>query len=134
MLSGSVYKARLRRTEVVAVKRLNASKSGMEVFSHELDMLQKLRHEHIITFRGACHDTGSRLLVTEFAAGGDLARARLEYPDTFTWSIHGLRICLHVARALFSMHSCTPPVVHNDLNPHNILLSEGFAVAKVGFV
>ena len=78
------------------------------------------------------------LIITELGAhqpGLDLATAMKKYHHTLAWDEQGLRLCLHVARALAHMHDDTRPMgslVHGNLTTSNIIITEEFAVAKVG--
>ena len=78
------------------------------------------------------------LIITELGApqpGRDLASAMKKYHRTLAWNEQGLRLCLQVARALAYMHDDTSPMgilVHGNLTTSNIIITEEFAVAKVG--
>eukprot|EP00951_Prasinocladus_malaysianus_P022487 scaffold188477_cov47-Prasinocladus_malaysianus.AAC.1 len=99
-------------------------------FRNEVQIMHSLRHEHIITFKGACLNAEKCFLVTEFAAGGDLLSALQTEPDVMQWRERGLRLALQVARGLCYLHSNCPPVIHRDLKPQNILLTEDLS-AKI---
>jgi len=119
----------------VAVKQLKEEclNRYTEEFLNEVQILFNLQHEHIITCKGAYMSATRCQLVTEFARGGDLAKAIANLPHLVVWDCQGLRIAWQVARALWHMHSRSIPVVHRDLKPQNILLTENLAAKVADF-
>uniref|UniRef100_A0A7S4K387 Protein kinase domain-containing protein n=1 Tax=Odontella aurita TaxID=265563 RepID=A0A7S4K387_9STRA len=88
---GQVWKAMWRGTPV-AVKILsssaqteNVTKSVLEEFASEINMVSGMRHPNICLYMGACLDPPNRAIVTEFAAHGslwDALRSPLDPPFT----------------------------------------------------
>ncbi|MDF1536266.1 MAG: serine/threonine-protein kinase [bacterium] len=103
-------------------------------FSREARLAARLNHPNIVRVHGFDIQDGSPFIEMEYVAGADLAALirtlcegeRLPLPQA-VHIIHG------VARGLAYAHSsprsggdggpAAGPVVHRDLNPHNILLS-----------
>jgi serine/threonine protein kinase len=104
-----------------------------EQFLNEVQILHELKHEHIITFKGAFMNSEHCLIVTELARGRDLASLIKQSPEIAVWNSHGLTIAWQVARALFHMHTLPIPVVHGDLKPQNVLLTETFTAKVADF-
>ncbi|KRX96428.1 Serine/threonine-protein kinase TNNI3K, partial [Trichinella pseudospiralis] len=94
---GKVYKCVLNN-RTVAVKRYRSwsvgSKSDVKMFCREVSIMSRLNHPNILQFIGACLDDPS-----------------------FKFSI-----CFDVASAMNYLHKRSYPIIHRDLNPHNILL------------
>ncbi|KAJ1620165.1 kinase-like domain-containing protein [Pavlovales sp. CCMP2436] len=133
---GTVYAALHKGARRVAVKRLNAAgAAAAREFASEVGMLKllnRLRHEHIVTFVGACPD--SRSNVTELMAGGSLADVLKADPARLAWPAAGWRAALHIARALHYLHTLEPPVVHWDVKPDNVLCQPGLEIFKLADV
>ncbi|KRX82835.1 Serine/threonine-protein kinase TNNI3K, partial [Trichinella sp. T6] len=94
---GKVYKCVLNN-RTVAVKRYRSwsvgSKSDVKMFCREVSIMSRLNHPNILQFIGACLDD-----------------------PKFKFSI-----CFDVASAMNYLHKRSYPIIHRDLNPHNILL------------
>ncbi len=118
---GEVFKGvLLDGSGAFAIKRANSSK-GKKVLSWEAKNLRRLRGgPHIVALHDYLRDKdGTALLVTEYLDGGDLkryvrARGRLDETEA-------LMILAQIAQALAFAHGLTPPMVHRDLKPDNIL-------------
>ncbi|KAJ1634691.1 kinase-like domain-containing protein [Pavlovales sp. CCMP2436] len=108
---GTVYAARHKGARRVAVKRLNAAgaAAASKEFAREVDMLHRLKHEHIIIFVGACDDPGNLMIVTELMEGKSLADVLERDP-------------------------ASPPVVHWDVKPANVLCQSGLGLFKLADV
>ncbi|XP_050728348.1 serine/threonine-protein kinase TNNI3K-like isoform X2 [Eriocheir sinensis] len=123
---GKVYKGRFN-DKIVAVKRYRANmtygKSDVEMFCREVSVLGSLDSPYIVKFVGAClHDPSQFAIVTEYVAGGSLFSTLHEQKrsiDTLT----RYNIALDVARGMHYLHTLPQPIIHRDLNSHNILLS-----------
>nr|CDQ04713.1 Bm2331, isoform e [Brugia malayi] len=113
---GKVYKGTYRG-KIVAIKRYRAvafgSKSEVDMFCREVSILSKLQHPNVINFVGACLDDPSNFLLMD---------------PYFLCYMN--RNGIDVARGMRYLHELAKrPVIHRDLNSHNILLHEdGHAV------
>ncbi|CAI5473438.1 unnamed protein product [Closterium sp. Yama58-4] len=138
---GTVYRARLADGSTAAVKRLtqyNPDQSPRE-FRFEVETLATLRHPNLIALIGGCcadpADGASaggaeRMLVTEYAANGDLdtwlhpddatlaanAGAQMEAID---WPMR-MHVAVGCAKGLAYLHDVR--VVHSDVRAANVLL------------
>ncbi|KRZ97039.1 Serine/threonine-protein kinase TNNI3K [Trichinella sp. T8] len=122
---GKVYKCVLNN-RTVAVKRYRSwsvgSKSDVKMFCREVSIMSRLNHPNILQFIGACLDDPSQFaLVTEFAQDGSLFNALHEEKRFFDAEFK-FSICFDVASAMNYLHKRSYPIIHRDLNPHNILL------------
>ncbi|OEL14588.1 putative LRR receptor-like serine/threonine-protein kinase [Dichanthelium oligosanthes] len=133
---GSVYKAKLHgQTDYVAVKVFDMETRGANrSFIAECEALRSVRHRNLVPILTACSsiDSGGndfKALVYEFMTNGSLDSVLHPKED----GTHGpcyltltqrLSIALDVANALeYLHHSSQRHIVHSDLKPSNILLS-----------
>ncbi|KAM3707011.1 hypothetical protein ACJW31_03G192600 [Castanea mollissima] len=125
---GSVYKAELQTSQVVAVKKLHPLPDGeisnQKAFVSEIHALTEIRHRNIVKLYGFCSHPKHSLLVYEFLEGGSLVKLlnSEEGAKTFDW-IKRANVVKGVANALSYMHhDCLPPIIHRDISSKNILL------------
>ncbi|KAF2976002.1 hypothetical protein EK904_001328, partial [Melospiza melodia maxima] len=129
---GKVYKGRCRN-KIVAIKRYRAntycSKSDVDMFCREVSILCRLNHPCVIQFVGACLEDPSQFaIVTQYISGGSLFSLLHEQKRILDLQSK-LIIAVDVAKGMEYLHNLTQPIIHRDLNSHNILLYEdGHAV------
>ena len=102
-------------------------------------MLGSLDCPHVIKMLGACLEDPSQFaIVTEFIGGGSLfsvlheqrchmdIRQKVEMHQHLSVTSYFLQlnIALDVSRGMNYLHSLPQPIIHRDLNSHNILLHE----------
>ena len=108
------------------------AKRFVDNFEKECMTWSKLIHPHIVQFLGVYFVLGSRVPMLILEKMDTSLRHYLEKhtKENFVLSdkIYVLR---QVARALSYLHSRSPPLVHHDLSPNNVLLNEVSLQAKV---
>jgi serine/threonine-protein kinase len=128
---GAVFKARQQSLDrVVALKilrpRLAENEAYLARFIKEAQAVARLNHVNLISAYEVGESNGYRYLVMEYVDGVTLARvlARGGAMD----ELRSLRVIQQIARALDHAHK--HDLVHRDVKPDNIILTEG-GVAKL---
>jgi len=120
---GSVYAARWRGTDVaikfwVSTKYDETDEQGEERLIHEAAVLMRLRHPNILQIFGVLPPP--RAIVME--QGLQTLAALLAEQPWLPW-----QRCLELVRGIAAgtefLHTHTPPIIHGDLKPSNILIT-----------
>ncbi|CAL5332812.1 unnamed protein product [Camellia sinensis] len=127
---GTVYKAKLPSTNIVAVKKLNplSERADRKDFLNEVRALTEIKHRNIVKLFGFCSHARYSFLVYEYLERGSLAAIfdKDEEAKELDWPKR-VNIINGVANALSYMHhDCTPPIVHRDISSSNVLIDEDY--------
>ena len=141
---GAVYKCTFQDEQTItAVKVFNLEQSGSNrSFVAECEALRRMRHRCLLKIITCCssinqHHEEFKALVFEFMPNGSLngwLHPKSGMPTiSNTLSLEQrLNIAVDIMDALDYLHNhCQPPIVHCDLKPSNILLTEDMS-ARVG--
>lgn len=131
---GLVYKGVLSCGKLVAVKKssrgprissTHASENPNEV-ENEIDILSKLQSPRLVNLVGFTNnDSRDRLLVVEFMSNGTLYDVLHSNSRPPTWG-RRIKLALHTAKAIETLHSQNPPVIHRDIKSANVLIDRNF--------
>ncbi|KAI3448844.1 hypothetical protein Pfo_005509 [Paulownia fortunei] len=129
---GLVYKGVLRGGRLVAVKkpsrtvqRLSISENPNEV-ENEIDILSKLQSPRLVNLVGFTKNgSQDRLLVVEFMSNGTLYDVLHLNSRPPTWG-RRIKLALQTAKAIDTLHSLSPPVIHRDIKSANVLIDRNF--------
>ncbi|XP_030541452.2 MDIS1-interacting receptor like kinase 2-like [Rhodamnia argentea] len=129
---GSVFKAKLRSGDTVAVKKLHQTadngQTDQKEFLNEIGALTEIRHRNIVKLKGFCSHPQHAFLVYEYLDRGSLSTilSNEEEAEGLDWNKR-VNIVKGVAYALSYMHhDCNPPIVHRDISSNNILLDSEY--------
>ncbi|KAL6954700.1 non-specific serine,threonine protein kinase [Sarracenia purpurea var. burkii] len=132
---GLVYKGVLRSGRLVAVKKPSSrgtqsaarlSSDNSTEADNEIEILSKLHSPRLVNLLGFTSDTSDhRLLVVEFMSNGTLYDALHSNPRPPNWA-RRIRLALHTAKAVDTLHSSIPPVIHRDIKSANVLIDRSF--------
>ena len=128
---GKVYAGTLEDRSMVAVKILDHNSSKMrECFAKEIIVHSQINHRNVTRLIGYCMEGDALVMVTEYIPNGNLEN--ILHQDVRPISLDTrLRIAMECAGALAYMHSqMYTRVIHGDIKPANILLSQNLS-AKI---
>ncbi|CAL5410175.1 unnamed protein product [Camellia sinensis] len=122
---GSVYKAILEDTTIVAIKVFNLQVEGaFKSFDIECQIMRRLRHRNLTKVISTCSNLDFKAVVLEYMPNGSLEKWLYSY-NYFLDMLQRLDIMIDVASALeYLHHDYSMPLVHCDLKPSNILLDD----------
>jgi Leucine-rich repeat (LRR) protein len=123
---GEVYKAKLKDSTVVAIKKLiHFTGQGDREFTAEMETIGKIKHRNLVPLLGYCKIGDERLLVYEYMKHGSLdvvLHDKAKAGVKLDWAARK-KIAIGSARGLaFLHHSCIPHIIHRDMKSSNVLL------------
>ena len=108
------------------------AKRFVDNFEKECMTWSKLIHPHIVQFLGVYFLSGSRVPMLILEKMDTSLRRYLEKHTKENFVLPDkIYVLRQVAQALSYLHSRSPPLVHHDLSPNNVLLNEVSLQAKV---
>ncbi|XP_059076155.1 probable LRR receptor-like serine/threonine-protein kinase At3g47570 [Cryptomeria japonica] len=130
---GPVYRGLLSDNTLVAVKVFDQDpQNSFKNFNKECRILSKIRHRNLVKVLSCCSTPEFRALVLQFMSKGSLEQ-QLHQDRRLSLKMR-LNIALDVAHEMaYLHHDCSPPVVHCDLKPSNVLMDENMTAHVTGF-
>jgi serine/threonine protein kinase len=113
----------------VAVKILNNTQGEGKEFITEVEIMGKIHHINVVRLLGFCADGIHRALVYNFFANGSLQSFIFppDNKDHFMGWEKLQQIAFGIAKGIEYLHEgCNHPILHFDINPHNVLLDDTF--------
>ncbi|XP_057852419.2 probable serine/threonine-protein kinase PBL28 isoform X2 [Cryptomeria japonica] len=121
--AGKVYKGVLRNKKQIAVKQI-VKDNFVETYFREVKNVSKIKHPNLVSLLGYCEDRHEYYLIYELCSQGNLAEWLFGHNKTLSWN-QRLNIAVGSARGLLFLHSHPQGcIVHRDIKPTNILLTE----------
>jgi len=128
---GTVYEGKCRDT-TVAIKVISRSDNVTNIndFNRECSILNSLQHPNIILFLGSCTTEESFMLVTEYAQKGSLQKILTDEHVFLNFS-RKMKMAKEIALGMNWLHKNNPPIIHLDLKPPNVLITNDWHI-KIG--
>lgn len=100
-------------------------------FNREADLLSKIKHENIVRVVDHFVENGRDYLVIDYVPGSDLRKLVKERgaPDVamvIDWADQ-------IAQIVSYLHARTPPILHRDLTPDNLILRDDGQIVVIDF-
>jgi serine/threonine protein kinase len=125
-----VYKAQLQDSQVVAAKVLVGGKyrksrlneGELHSLKKEAAILLRLEgHKNIVRLIGICDDPNCYALLLEYVPDGNLRELLLSKDTKMASWENKLDVAHQISDGMCHLHSQSPPVIHQDLKPGNVL-------------
>lgn len=129
---GIVYKAYHERLKTyVVVKQVRENVKGILDGRAEADILKNIKHSRLPRVYDFLELDGEIFTVMDYIEGMSLDKAiaqegRFSAKEVFRWS-------LQLADALCYLHSQTPPIIHSDIKPANVMLTPERDICLIDF-
>jgi serine/threonine protein kinase len=122
---GTVYEAKaLRLNATVALKETHFTEERLrKQFEREAQLLANLRHPALPRVIDHFDDSGGLYLVMDFVEGDDLWEMLKKRGEAFPVG-DVLKWAGQLLDALGYLHTQTPPVIHRDIKPQNLKLTD----------
>ncbi|MBX9694652.1 MAG: serine/threonine protein kinase, partial [Cyanobacteria bacterium] len=133
----AVYLVRLDNGELAIAKHFSFPENNPDLerlrtsFEREYELLSKLKNERLVSVLDAYSDDQSSVLLLEHAPGRNLRE--LVDEDGTLGEMTVVQIARQLCQVLSYLHSQSPPVVHRDLTPDNIVLNENGKIMLIDF-
>ena len=101
-------------------------------FETETSLLSQLQHSHIVKMLDYFAQSRRLYIVLERIEGESL-RQRIKRTTTPLGETEVIEIAIQICEVLQYLHSQNPPVVHRDVTPDNIMLSDSKQIKLIDF-
>lgn len=129
---GVVYKARHLRLETeVVVKQIRDEVRGKIQSRQEADVLKKLKHPYLPRVYDFIETPEAVYTVMDFIPGTSLEDALKQYGRFPQKQV--LQWAQELGEAVAYLHSQTPPIIHSDIKPANIILTPEGHICLIDF-
>lgn len=129
---GTVYRAVHRRLQkTVVLKKLKGSVMNIMDCRTEVDILKNLRHSYLPQVLDFIESSDGIFTVMDFIPGKSLQKM-LDERHHFTEK-EVLKYMKQLCEALAYLHAQTPPIIHGDIKPDNIMITPEGNVCLIDF-
>lgn len=128
---GVVYKAiHTRLNKEVVIKRI-INQGGNLANRTETDLIKKLKHSYLPQVLDFIEENGEAYTVMDFIPGADIDKLvsggrKFRYKEI-------VKIGIELCEAVEYLHNCRPPIIHSDIKPGNVMLSDEGNICLIDF-
>jgi serine/threonine protein kinase len=119
---------RYRQMDVAIKVFFKSDAEGISLCRKEFERTESLSHPNIVEFYDFGEIDGSPYIVMPYYGGGTVQEKLGSLSEMKIWELVN-----QIASALSYIHSLSPPVLHNDLKPDNILIADDGRYVLVDF-
>ena len=129
---GIIYKAYHKRLQqYVVLKQVRNKSTSDTVNRREVDILKNLQHSYLPKVLDFLEINGSVYTVMNYISGRSFAQL---IQDGYIFTQQQLiRWGMQISSALNCLHSQNPPVIHGDIKPSNIMLTQNGDICLIDF-
>lgn len=109
----------------------SARKKVTERFEHDARLLKSLDHPQIVKLHDYFIEESRAFLVLEYIEGVSL-REKVERDGKLTES-ETINLAQQMAAILNYLHGCSPPIVHRDFTPENLIINSSGLIKLIDF-
>lgn len=121
----------LKETILPVYADLIARKKALEEFHKEAAALDSVRHQNIVRFRGTFVADHRAYLILDFVPGTTMSeRVKNQGPVS---ADRAIRLATKMCEILNALHSTTPPLIHRDFTPDNLIVSDDDNIVLIDF-
>lgn len=130
--TAKVYSGEFRGQQV-AVKIFNSDMIDVEKLQSEIQMISSIRSPYVVVFYGLCLEP-KLCVVMEFCAKGTLEEALRDHDDDepLDWA-RFFQLAKGLASAINLLHSWKPQIIHREVRPQNLLLTDDWQIKFCDF-
>eukprot|EP01065_Artemidia_motanka_P021667 TRINITY_DN25900_c0_g1_i1.p1 TRINITY_DN25900_c0_g1~~TRINITY_DN25900_c0_g1_i1.p1 ORF type:complete len:1368 (+),score=256.78 TRINITY_DN25900_c0_g1_i1:56-4105(+) len=121
---GEVWMGMSDTGDFVAIKALPLPREATETVMNvirEVALMSRIRHDNVVSYVSSGLEGNSIIIVMEYVPGGSLDSVLGQFTTMQVSVVQ--RYMRDVLRGLHYLHCLSPPVVHRDLKPGNILVN-----------
>lgn len=135
----AIYLAKTKDSELCVIKEAvlpascdkESANKALEMFQREAQLLMTLNNPRIARVMDNFVESGRHYMLLEYIDGKDLRRyvkERGEQRDELV-----LRWALEVAEILDYLHKLSPPIIHRDITPDNLVMERNGCIVLIDF-
>lgn len=127
---GIVYKAvHTRLNKEVVIKQIKNPNGGFN--RQETDLLKEIKHTYLPQVLDFIEQDGQAFTVMDFISGSDLEKLAKSGHKFRSKEI--IKIATQLCEAVSYLHTRKPPIIHSDIKPANVMLSENGDICLIDF-
>ena len=121
----------LKESMVPDTGKADLKEKADEMLRREAELLSKIDHPRIARVFDHFVENGRNYILLEHLSGMDLRRLVKEYGPQSGENL--IEIALQIAEIIEYLHGMTPPLIHKDLTPSNLIMEDDNCISLIDF-